>query len=1299
MIHVKYIPCLFEDEKIEFDTHNLTIVNILFSLMKKYPEVKWHDASGMVVRVNGKAVSPFQWVKFPLKDGDNVTILMDYGYDVILWIGAAATWLVSSSFLGAEIFAGFYVWSAVLLAISIASTVYSLVSSPDTPRTGRGLNNSPTYGWDSIQMQIKAGVPVPVVYGEHIVPGNLIACFVRTDGDKNYLKMLIAIGEGEIEGIMKADGSGVCTSNSQTPLVYINDNLFSNFSGVTWDYRLGTDNQTVINGFDNIEHVHTDGSFQLDYGTPYTYQTDEEVEAFEVRIRCPGFNFRQGGNFLPRYAKMGIFYKKHTDGNYTLHGYLEIWASTSNQVRRYYRVDGLTKDIYDIKVTRETSLYFDPNENFGPRVIIIDSVTKITYDALIYPHTALLALEILATEQLNGQVPNVLPVTRGRKVLNLDTSVTEWTRNPVYNTNDVLVTARFGLGQYISQANINNDQLIEMADHCYEQVGDGTKRLGNSATSTSFTDSDFDFTGSVGKTICCKCPTDTTQYTTLLITSITGTHQANGAAWKYSDGTTGSGTPTDFNWEWGENRLELDMVLDVQDNAITLIQRMCAAYRASPLWARDAIQIGIDKKETPSYIFSMGNILEKSFKYTFDSEKNKFNVASIEFLDRENRFDKATVDVEDNPVLATGVSRRTKSLPLYGITRHSQVYRDGRFHIYAGKYQDEQVQFGGGIDSIHSWPMDVIKLSHDVPQWGYSGRIIAATTTTITFDREVEVPVAGFTYVVTVRKPDTGGTETLETRIISPNPLPIGFYTTVTVAAFSFTPEVNGIYAFGKQGIEAKPFRIMGIKRDPNNNLQVVASEYSYAVYVDTDIILPEVQYSDLPNPMTACPQVEALSIAESGMILSDGTWAGYLEVGFRIPEASSFVGWDHAEVWVGIRYESGLPGDQGVAYQHYGDTVKEVGYTIEGHNYLMMGNIVFVKVVSVSKSGLRADFNQAPYSDILIMGKTIKPSDITNFTAIQQGNRVVLNWTPVTDRDIGSYEIREGASWGTGLLIARGVTDIPWLWMLFGVGTYNLMIKAVDRTGNYSETEASDSIVITSAPAGNILATLEGVLNPSAYSGTIQQFDCKGIYGASPVVGLIPAQGWDDGYTWDSAVGGQTNWDYPVTATSGYFETAIIDFGLETKVNILVNDEYTSEGGSPTLLYEIKTADGVGSWGSYATFVSGEYFCRYAKFKITLTTSSTTYNLFMRHFVITGCQSGIVGINFSNKTIAASGGTAITYGMTFASVPSVIVTPIGSTLLIPKVTSRTTTGCTVQLYNTSSSDVGGVADIIIQGQ
>jgi predicted phage tail protein len=1369
MIKVTYIPCLFEDHRVEFETRNLKIPSILMSLVRKHPELR-EDSPYVSVRVNGKKLSPFAWKNAVLDDGDRVALIQDVGYEVIAFISAAVSYVGSLAIFIPGVTYGMTLGtlvSVVGVVSSVGFSIYNALSTPDTPRTGLGLNNSPTYGWDSIAMQVKAGVPVPVVYGEHIVPGNLISCFVSTDGEKNYLNMLIALCEGEIAGVMKADGSGVCASVADTPLIYINDNLYQNFQGVSWDYRLGTQDQTPINGFDDVMQVYNAGPFEIDFGVDYLYTTvASEVEAYEIRFRCPGFSWTWHGNYYPRKARFSFYHRVNGETDWVYDGQLEIQASTTNAVRRYFRKDGLAAAKYDIKVVRESvAPWPDPPEQSGPRDTYIDNVSEVEYDSLIYPHTALLALKVLASQHLSGQIPNVLPVVRGKKVLNLDTSVTEWTRSPIYNVNDLMVAGRFGLGRYISQANINNDRLIEEADHCDELVGDGTRRQIASITATSLTSVDYEFAAAdVGRTVCCRSPFDGAEFTRLLITSVLGKVATGSGGWDngtpelntnkilndgfetpggggadvfadWSEIKTGSSTITrdtsvfhageaackfvidaggnfatvaqgyvlipgnpyvvrlwhkesvngsavrrfdirdsgvnvflkedgtwnagpyflnlardtdwtevlieffahasysnyviyphadDANnstwfddisilpkyptsdWQFGEKRFELDMVLDSQDQAIRLIQRMCASFRASPVWSRDAIQIVIDKKETPSYLFTMGNVLKGSFRYSYASPKQKPNVIGLEYLDRDHRFQKVPVDVPDSAALTAGAVLRRRSFPLFGATRRSQIYREGRFHMLAAKYQDEQIQFGGGIDAVPSWPFDVIEFSHDVPQWGYGGRIVSATINTISIDREVEIE-AGFTYVISIMQPGTGGTEVIETRTVTDG---AGFYNTLNVTPnFSAIPAAYGLYAFGKQGIEAKPFRVMSVQRTPQNNIQLMASEYQDACYVDTDIILPDVQYSDLPTSMIA-PQVENLQVSESGTTLDDGAWNGFLEVGFRIPEVPYFLGWDHAEVWISL--------DPDIGYQHYGNTTRELGYTIEGHNSLKIGNTVYVKVVLVTKTGLRADFDSAPYATVLISGKTSAPSDVTGFTAVQMGDRVMINWTPPEDRDIIFYEIREGPSWDTGQLIGKNITGIPWAWLFFGIGAYNLMIKAVDRTGNYSATPATAQITITVAPAGNLLKSMDGLLAPSAYGNTTRQESSKAdIYGKNVVVGLTPSQGWDDAGNWDDA----SAWDVPVASLTGDFETDVIDFGVLTKINILADDDYVLEGGVQSATVEIKTSEDDITWGSYATFVAGEFYCRYAKFKISFQTSSASYNIFVTRFTVNGYQ------------------------------------------------------------------------------
>jgi hypothetical protein len=168
-IKCTYIPCLFEDRKIEFESHNQTIRSIFVSLFQKYPEVR-DDPPNITVRVNGKKLHPLLWKK-PLNDGDEVLIIQEIGVEEIVAIWAALTTTVWGVAIGGTVY-GLTI-PAMLMVASIAYTIYSYATAPKAPSTGKGLNSSPTYGWDGASMQVRQGVPVPVVYGEHRTPGHI----------------------------------------------------------------------------------------------------------------------------------------------------------------------------------------------------------------------------------------------------------------------------------------------------------------------------------------------------------------------------------------------------------------------------------------------------------------------------------------------------------------------------------------------------------------------------------------------------------------------------------------------------------------------------------------------------------------------------------------------------------------------------------------------------------------------------------------------------------------------------------------------------------------------------------------------------------------------------------------------------------------------------------------------------------------------------------------------------------------------------------------------------------------------
>lgn len=167
MIRCLYIPCLFDKNTwIEFDSKNQTAVAVLIELLRKNPGIR-QDSPYFTVRLNGKVLSPFQWHN-PLKDGDRITAVQETGGYVI---GAIAAILGTSiSWLGG-ITVGTLL-SVVMVVASVAYSIYSYLSQPSVHK--HRVYDDPNYGWDGASMQSNPGVPVPIIYGRHVVSGSLV---------------------------------------------------------------------------------------------------------------------------------------------------------------------------------------------------------------------------------------------------------------------------------------------------------------------------------------------------------------------------------------------------------------------------------------------------------------------------------------------------------------------------------------------------------------------------------------------------------------------------------------------------------------------------------------------------------------------------------------------------------------------------------------------------------------------------------------------------------------------------------------------------------------------------------------------------------------------------------------------------------------------------------------------------------------------------------------------------------------------------------------------------------------------
>lgn len=181
------------------------------------------------------------------------------------------------------ILAAHAIWAAVLahpfiaaaFILTTAYSIYSFLTMPRAPsfNTGAGIDqNSPTYTWEGGKTIQDVGVPVPIVYGVHKVWGNIINQYQSTDGDSNYIHMLLLLCEGPL-----------CSIDE----IKVNDIAIEEFKNATVETRLGTNDQDPVDGFSELHDLH-DVNVKLNYNQPFVYTTSrDDVESIELYLSFP----------------------------------------------------------------------------------------------------------------------------------------------------------------------------------------------------------------------------------------------------------------------------------------------------------------------------------------------------------------------------------------------------------------------------------------------------------------------------------------------------------------------------------------------------------------------------------------------------------------------------------------------------------------------------------------------------------------------------------------------------------------------------------------------------------------------------------------------------------------------------------------------------------------------------------------------------------------------------------------------------------------------------------------------------
>lgn len=1106
-----------------------------------------------------------------------------------------------------------------MVAIGAAVYAYSAYSQPKVPSTGSlGASNSndfteasPTYGWDGVQMTQDIGRPVPIVYGEHRTGGNVINSFVSTDGDKSYLNMLIALCEGEIDSVTG---------------IQIDDNPIANFSDITQEIKYGTNDQTVVANFEDLHDVQ-DVNVQLVKDDDYVHTTvGTDIEGFELTLRLPNglyYTSSTDGSINAWSVTYQVQYKIHTDVSYTDLGSFTISEKSRSVVRRIFSKLGLTAGQYDIKITRtsaDSDFYYQGD-------LYLQSVDEIRTDDLAYPNTALLSIKALATEQLSGSMPNITSIVKGKKVL--------------------------------QPKIMNGETEVAWADYYYDNAASKWKLLAD--------DTELSWDGTTYVTKWCANPAWCLRdlFTNAIYglgDYVSGTTDIDDAMFlsyaKWCDEKVGNG---DGGYE---KRMRMDVVIDGSSRALDLILKLCSSVRAIPFYSNGHIQVVPDRYESIVQMFGMGNIIEGSFAQNWKSVKDIPNVIEVQYVDKDKNYTQQRIAVIDEESLNAGNPIRKKQIEIFS-TRVSQALREGRYVLKSSKYIDESIQFKAGIDAVAINAGDVIGVSHDVPQYGFSGKVKAgSTTSSIVLDKPQTLP-SGVHYIK-IRFAD----DTIEEKQINES---AGQFTTVTTTAeFSQAPALYDNYAIGTIGVSTKPYRVISLQRAGNHEVAITAVEHHASTYDDSDVTLPNDNYSVLT---VEPPNVEDLVLYETIVKKADGTIEDAIDIYFNKPSGVTF------QLGTYSKARIYLSEDAGSSWQYKGETTGNSFRIVGG---IKDGGVYSVAVVSVNAMGKENSIASSPSASIEVVGKSAPPANVSTFLVNQSRDRLFFGWLPVSDVDLAGYEVRAGESWETGYAIVSNYKGTSFIELNLKEGVdQSFWIKAIDTSGNFSATATEATITIADIPFKNII---ESYSEQTAWGGTKVNTEKSGdnlAISAGELTGTYETDVKDIGYIAAFKIGIDA---VTVDATAGDAE---FDDSADARWNDSLTARFSGDEVVGAVSFEIKISDDNSTWSDYIPWQAGDYSCRYFQIRMTLARVNTAKNI---QCVSLDYYADLPDVDeFDTGSVTDAGtGLAVTFGKTFHEEPVVNINITSGDGVYYKTTSKSATGMTVKLYKADGTSVTG---------
>jgi hypothetical protein len=720
-----------------------------------------------------------------------------------------------------------------------------------------------------------------------------------------------------------------------------------------------------------------------------------------------------------------------------------------------------------------------------------------------------------------------------------------------------------------------------------------------------------------------------------------------------------------------------DYVLAQKMSVHDVLTMIARAGQASYTWQSGKLGVIWDAADQPTVaLIGPYNIRAGTFEVSYVDGTVDEIIGNFVNKDRDWQADQVRVRVPNAPLL-----NNPQTFDLEGIVDAAVAGRVVNLLAASQNFHRRRISWEMDIEGYIATRGDVVRLTHDLTVWGYSGRLVGATRqvdgsgsgTSVILRLSTTVPISSSGWMI-LRGPENQavvfrvvGTGNVD-EVSLLNPADLDGFPLPGDASYADVSSLDWAWQFDPLAIPGRRLKIVSASPTNDDGVRFEA--------VDDD---PN-YYATEANPFVYSPP-------RDGSLLRGIVMAVFFEesiVSAPMDDIQVRVDWViSAAMRVNIDYRI-----NGVAKPTV--TTNDRFFTIQAHT----GDVLSVTVTPVSPTGLGV----AKSASMTVAGLTAPLPAVTGLTSVFRDGLTWLSWTRVEDRRNPSYEIRIGPTPTNARTVA--VTDALES-LAVGNGLYWVFPRFAISNGIIIY-GPPDSILIDGATlVRNVLVVQDeapewgGTLSGGAYvhDGMLTLAPQGDILSLADVLSEQDVL-WFGG---PAANGSYTN-AVSDQVDIGFVTPVRVDFSIEVAARNVTADVFTipdilavedvlngSDLVKVSVIPQIRTAIAEGEWSDWRNYVPGLINARYFDVRLLIATADPLIIPFVSKFEWTIDVPDM--LQRGESVLVASSGQRITYAKQFHHNPNVQITILDAVAGDwYSLTGDDETGFNIRLFNNSTA-------------